>query len=521
MNFPTKIASLGATAISISVLAAMAPADAHGATCDGRTATRVGTGGPDRIKTGPGDDVIVARGGADVISTGTGDDLVCAGFGRDTVRGGGGSDTLLGGSLGDQLHGGAGDDTLIGGILDDKLFGDDGADLLIGGHGVDQLSGGAGDDWLRAGTNDDTLDGGPNGADGDTASFATAMPPLEGDGCAGVSGFEGAVVDLAARSASGEGCDKVVAIENVMGSAFSDSISGVPGSVNGGGGADFCPGPGPRVSCNDADPGNGTPITYVESWRPGPSSRVDPGLIVLGSSGDDVLTIGGAPSPAGPLKYVVAYGGEGNDSISVGTSLPGDATTELDGGPGDDAVTGGPGDDVLFAYSGSDALSGGAGDDALLALGATVTGEGDRLDAGPGDDQLVSNYACGGHSFEGGSGVDVAGFARSTARDPIVARLGGSARVRGESRCTPTSIAGSEILEGTPGPDVLHGDNASNPFIWGRQGADRIFGHGGRDRLEGGAGNDTLAGGPGRDSYCGGAGRDRLILDRLDSRADC
>ncbi len=117
MNFPTKIASLGATAISISVLAAMAPADAHGATCDGRTATRVGTGGPDRIKTGPGDDVIVARGGADVISTGAGDDLVCAGFGRDTVRGGGGSDTLLGGSLGDQLHGGAGDDTLIGGIL--------------------------------------------------------------------------------------------------------------------------------------------------------------------------------------------------------------------------------------------------------------------------------------------------------------------------------------------------------------------------------------------------------------------
>ena len=64
----------------------MAPADAHGATCDGRTATRVGTGGPDRIKTGPGDDVIVARGGADVISTGAGDDLVCAGFGRDTVR---------------------------------------------------------------------------------------------------------------------------------------------------------------------------------------------------------------------------------------------------------------------------------------------------------------------------------------------------------------------------------------------------------------------------------------------------
>ena len=68
------------------------------------------------------------------------------------------------------------------------------------------------------------------------------MPPLEGDGCAGVSGFEGVVVDLAARSASGEGCDKVVAIENVMGSAFSDSISGVPGSVNGGGGADFCRG---------------------------------------------------------------------------------------------------------------------------------------------------------------------------------------------------------------------------------------------------------------------------------------
>jgi Ca2+-binding RTX toxin-like protein len=515
--FAALAASVAAAALSVS-----AP-DALAASCAGRTATEVGTKGPDRIRTGPGDDVIVARGGNDDIRTGAGDDSVCAGFGRDTVRGGSGADALRGGSNGDRLHGGAGEDSLFGGILDDRLFGDAGADLLLGGHGVDRILGGPGDDWLRGGTNDDELDGGSQGTDGDTASFSTAMPPLTGDGCAGAAGADGVVVDLTARSASGEGCDRVGGVENVMGSAFSDSISGVPGSVNGGGGADVCPGAGPRVSCGDA--AGPVEATYLEAWRPGPSSRLDPGLVVLRGSGADSVSIGeaapGAIEAPASITYVVAWGGGGNDRISVGPGVPHDATSELDGGPGDDQLIGGPRDDVLFTHAGADTLAAGAGDDALLALGAAVTGEGDALLAGPGDDQLVSNFACGGHRFDGGGGIDVAGFARSEARHRIAARLGGSARVRDARDCAATALRGSEILEGTSGPDVLHGDGRSNPFIWGRQGADRLYGHGGRDRLEGGAGNDTLAGGPGSDSYCGGSGRNSYARDRADRAGVC
>ena len=77
------------------------------------------------------------------------------------------------------------------------------------------------------------------------------------------------------------------------------------------------------------------------------------------------------------------------------------------------------------------------------------------------------------------------------------------ARIRASPGCVPTPIRSSEILEGTRGPDVLHGDDRSNPFIWGRQGRDRIFGHGGRDRMEGGSGRDACNGGPAGDSASG------------------
>jgi Ca2+-binding RTX toxin-like protein len=53
---------------------------------------------------------------------------------------------------------------------------------------------------------------------------------------------------------------------------------------------------------------------------------------------------------------------------------------------------------------------------------------------------------------------------------------------------------------GTPGNDVLRGDNGLNG-IYGGPGRDTIYGLGGQDALAGGTGNDKLYGGKGQDNF--------------------
>jgi extracellular elastinolytic metalloproteinase len=71
--------------------------------CLGRTATRIGTNGPDVINGTSGPDVIVGNGGNDKINGRGGNDRIC---------GGSGADTLTGSTGADQFDGGAGNDTL-------------------------------------------------------------------------------------------------------------------------------------------------------------------------------------------------------------------------------------------------------------------------------------------------------------------------------------------------------------------------------------------------------------------------
>jgi Ca2+-binding RTX toxin-like protein len=65
-------------------------------TCDGQTATIVGTSGNDHLTGTSGNDVIVGLGGNDVINGRGGNDTICGGAGNDTISGGAGDDTRLG-----------------------------------------------------------------------------------------------------------------------------------------------------------------------------------------------------------------------------------------------------------------------------------------------------------------------------------------------------------------------------------------------------------------------------------------
>lgn len=193
-------------------------------------------------------------------------------FERFDVQLGAGEDFAEGGANDDILRGGADKDDLRGRAGNDLLDGEGGKDLLRGEAGNDTLLGGVGDDTLIGGDGADALDGG----DGiDTADYSGSA--------------SGVIARLDATSTGGtaEG-DTMTGIENLIGSAFADTLKG-----------------------NDVDnlleSGNGDDLLRGNGGRD----------IMLGGLGDDIL-----------------FGGSGRD--------------KLYGEAGDDTLVGGRGTDKFF-----------------------------------------------------------------------------------------------------------------------------------------------------------------------------
>lgn len=137
--------------------------------------------------------------------------------------GGDGHDVVTGGTLNDSVSGGSGKDVLQGGDGDDALNGDGDADLLNGGAGNDSLNGGGSSDTLIGGPGNDVLNG---GSSNDTLDYTAAAGSV--------------TVNLALGTATGEGNDTLLNVENVTGSGLSDTITGntVANVLTGGGGSD-------------------------------------------------------------------------------------------------------------------------------------------------------------------------------------------------------------------------------------------------------------------------------------------
>jgi Ca2+-binding RTX toxin-like protein len=144
-------------------------------TCEGQTATIVGTSGNDNnIRGTSGRDVIAALGGNDRVSALSGNDIVCGGAGADTVDGGAGADRLIGDESGstsgggiDRIVGGTGNDYINGGARNDFLDGSTGNDEVHGSSGNDEVLGSTGTDRLYGEEDDDRLDGGRSRDNGD------------------------------------------------------------------------------------------------------------------------------------------------------------------------------------------------------------------------------------------------------------------------------------------------------------------------------------------------------------------
>jgi Ca2+-binding RTX toxin-like protein len=290
MRISPRIAAVAVAALTAASLglAGSPRAEAAATGCADLAATILGTPGDDVIVGTPGNDVIAAGGGNDTVDAGGGTDVVCGGPGNDVLTGGDGNDLLLGGSGNDAYEGGAGidtvsfagatsevdaslmtgkatgegmdtlsgiedltgpnhaisvltgdggnnvlkggddiavltggpgDDTLIGGAKGwATLLGGSGADTLIGGSRGDELDGGMGDDVLRAGGGGDGLVGGPGndsiggGTGEDVVRFLGAKAPV--------------TANLASGTATGEGTDTLVRIEEIVGGPFGDRLVG-------------------------------------------------------------------------------------------------------------------------------------------------------------------------------------------------------------------------------------------------------------------------------------------------------
>jgi Ca2+-binding RTX toxin-like protein len=221
--------------------------------------------------------------------------LIADGVIIENASTGSGNDTLTGNSSANALSGGLGDDTLYGLGGDDALYGGGGDDILWGFEGDDALDGGGGTDWV-----------------------------YYNNSGAGVN------VSLTSGTATGgAGSDTLIAIENIAGTTFSDTLVGDSNSN-----------------------------------------------IIRGNLGNDLINGEGGFDWA---DYALSFGGVTVD-LSAGTAT-GDGTDSLVsienvigsifsdiiiGDGGSNILSGGDGNDVMYGGAGYDNLIGGAGVDTFV-----------------------------------------------------------------------------------------------------------------------------------------------------------
>jgi len=356
--------------------------------CLGKRATIVGTAGSDRLHGTTRADVIVGRGGDDHIGARQGKDRVC---------------------------GGRGEDTLVGGNGDDRLKGGPGHNSLSGRRGNDVLDGGAGKS--------------------DAAEFRLAT--------------RGVTASLLTGTASGEGADTLVGIEELWGSSFGDNLTG------------------------DAS---------------------QDGNVLVGGAGDDIIDgLDAADRIAGGNGSDTLDGGSGEDLLDHQLrSGPGPVTVDLGAG----TVTGIGSDTIVDFESVNDTESGDTiRDDGASRTFILLAGGDDTVTAAGGND-LVEGGA-GNDDLDGGTGEDFLSFLNSPAG--INADLGaGTSTGNGTD-----SVTGFGNVFGSSYADTIDGDGGDNLII-GREGNDILSGRVGSDVLDGGDGSDFLDGGAGNDSCLNG-----------------
>lgn len=390
--------------------------------------TLMGTSGANYIFGGAGHDSLVGRAGDDFLAGGAGDDLIDGGANDDTVSfddgvaggvvvslitqtaDGHGHDNLV--SI-ESVYGSGDSDSIVGNEVDNYLFGGAGADTIVAGDGADYVDGDMGDDLVVGGAGGDYIAG---GAGIDTASFD--------DGVAG-----GVVVSLLAGTADGHGHDNLNSIENIIGTAYADTITGDASSNH-----------------------------------------------LWGGEGDDLLS-GGAGNDVLEAFYGfnTLNGGDGDDLLVGGGAdlLNGDAGDDVlrfDGGAG--TLSGGAGNDLLLGGAGSESFDGGSGVDTVSYERGQGGGVFVSLELGwstPGGESSL-----GQHGFDHLTGIEnVIGTAYA---DNITGDAGNNSIIGGDGRDGLSGGSGGrDVLDCGAGDDYVYAGGSSDLTAIGGIGNDSIF----------------------------------------------
>jgi Ca2+-binding RTX toxin-like protein len=485
------------------------------------------------------------------------------------LRGAGGADTLEGGAGIDTLEGGAGNDLyLLDGDADlvQEAAGE-GIDTvqvsrsytlpaqvenaILLGDGAHNLYGNAQDNLLVAGQGSNTLYG---GSGVDTVSYASAGA--------------GVTVSLAisgAQITGGSGSDTLSLIENLIGSAHDDRLSGnaLWNLLDGGAGADTLDGGdgsdtyvidavGDLIIESNADikiGGNDWVHSQLASTTL--AATLENGLILhsgaanlFGNAANNVLIAGAgdnringgsgvdtvsyeradaAVSVDLSLSTAQATGGSGSDTLTLIENLSGSAYNDtlrgnglwnwIDGGAGADTMTGAAGSDTYVVDH--------VGDVVIETDADVLTGGSDWVYS------RLSRYQLGDH-IENGA-IDIAGSASITGNwldNQLLSGLGDNhidggygadtvSYARANAAVTASLLTGSAT--GGTGVDSL----VSIENLTGSSFNDVLIGDGLNNDLRGGTGSDTIRGGGGDDILRGSGGnqgdgvRDVFVFDTL------
>lgn len=448
------------------------------------------------------------------------------------------------------------------GADDDELVGSAGNDTLDGGVGADVMAGLGGDDTYFVDNFDDmVLEASGQGTDMIVSTVSLIMPAnvenlvlraisaegneldnvivashgnnyIDGKGGNDTISYADALgsvnVRLSAASVQStisSGNDMLLNFENVIGSAFNDTLSGSAGAnvIDGGPGADSMSG------------GAGDDTYIVDNV----------GDVVTGEAGgvDTVRSSVSFTLPSG-FEHLVLTGGAA--VTGTGNSL----ANRLTGNAADNLIYGQGGNDTIDGGLGSDWLAGGAGNDVYI-----VESAGDVVveNAGEGTDIVEASI-----SYTLGANVEKLVLTGSGAINGIGNALGNT--LTGNSAAnTLQGLDGNDTLDGRGGADQLIGGAGNDTYVVDHtgdvvtelsgQGTDTvtssisytlganiekltltgsaalsgtgntlgntITGNSGANTLLGLAGNDTVNGGAGADALYGGAGNDTYVVDHV------
>ena len=460
-------------------------------------------------------------------NTTVGDDIVNGGAGNNNISGLAGNDNLNGGGGTDTLNGGDGSDTLDGQGAADTLNGDAGNDTLDGGAGNDNLNGGAGNDVLDGGVGNDTING---AGDNDTVSYASA-PSANG-----VTGVTVNLGNAAQQNTVNAGLDTLSNIENVIGSAFNDTLTGTATAnlMEGGAGNDSLSG------LADADTlGGGAGNDSLSGGAGNDSLDGGIGIDTAVYSGNRANYVVSVVDGIGTVTGTGTSAADGTDTLSGIERLQfadqlviAVANHAAGGSPAINDVTPTEGQQLTasvalitdadglsapaFTFQWQRSTGGGTWTAIAGATAATYTPvQADvlqllRVQVSFTDD--IGNVETLVSAATGNVGDLVTGTAVA---DPLLTGTAFSDTILGLAGPDVLSgLAGDDTLVGDAGGDILNGDDG-NDILSGNAGEDRLNGGAGADNLDGNQGEDLLDGGTGADTMDGGQDNDTFIVDDI------